>query len=218
MCSPANKEESPRTFHWTACAEIFESESLGQDWEPEADRTGFGNAEWHLRMPLVVPLAKDCPSAQQYLQELPHELGRQCVILMQAGAVSIGLFEDGQAVHTKTIKKYVVRGSGRAQPTHLKTKGKSRYGSRLRLRNAQLLLQESAERLGDWWGLGEPIEQVYVNAPQRLWAEFQGFDLPPALTQKDSLIRIPLDLPRPTTDLLLRTYRSMEYGRIVPKT
>ena len=38
-----------------------------------------------------------------------------------------------ELVRHKVFKRYVVRGRGRAQPTHLKSKGKSRYGSRLRL-------------------------------------------------------------------------------------
>ena len=56
--------------------------------------------------------------------------------------------DDGEIVHTKSIKKYVVRGRGRAQPTHLATKGKSRYGSRLRLQKASVGAQLNSGYVG----------------------------------------------------------------------
>lgn len=208
---------APHTFHWTECAEFLATHGAGQAWDWDAEKGCMASQTHWLHLPMVTPLGAEQPCLEAYLAELPAELGRHCVILMQAGAVSIGLFEAGQALHTKTMKKYVVRGSGRAQPAHLKTKGKSRYGSRLRLQNAQLLLEEAAERLRDWWQLGVPIEKVFLSAPQRLWADFARLELPEPLLNRAEITRIPLDLPRPTTELLLRTYRALEHGRMVPR-
>jgi hypothetical protein len=206
-----------RTFHWTAFQEFVGPELLQQNWSVDHGRGCFVGEELLLFAPLVTPIPGDCLSLKEFTYRLPGELGRHCVILMQAGALSLGLLEGGEPLQTKSIKKYVVRGSGRAQPAHLKTKGKSRYGSRLRLQNAQLLLEEGAERLTEWFRFEEPIERVYLNAPQRLWADFLRLEIPLPLHEKEAIVRIPRDLPRPSTELLLRTYRAMEYGRLEAK-
>ena len=84
--------------------------------------------------PLAVPI-EDC-TATEYLQRLESfRLGLHAVLLIQAGACALGLWRDEELLEHKAFKAYVVRGRGRAQPTHLKTRGKSRYGSRLRLQN-----------------------------------------------------------------------------------
>ena len=62
---------------------------------------------------------------------------RACVVLLllQAGAMAIGQWDVDELMYHKAIRRYVVRGHGRAQPLHARTKGKSRYGARLRLQN-----------------------------------------------------------------------------------
>ncbi|MFT4538031.1 MAG: hypothetical protein ACI841_004835 [Planctomycetota bacterium] len=150
----------------------------------------------------------------RYLRDLPVEPGLHCLILMQAGAASLGMFEGGDSLATKTLKRYVVRGNGRAQPAFLATRGKSRYGSRLRLQNARLLLDEINEKLGSYWEEFGTPEIVFAAAPVRLWPELFRASVPAPFTQDDPIVRVPLDLPVPTTDVMLRTYKSMCYGRI----
>lgn len=151
---------------------------------------------------------------EDYLATIPSSLPRHVVMLVQAGAVSLGYFESGQALATKTFKRYVVRGKGRAQPTYLAEKGKSRFGSRLRLRNARLLFEESNEKLIEWWHeFGEPA-LILVSVPKRLWPDLLLAKPQPPFGKHALIVRIPLDLPVPKTELLLRTYKAMGYGRI----
>ncbi len=202
------------TFHWQDAADAL-AEFLGRtDLEPLPERQRFVGPDVELQVPLVCPMRPDCWSVEHYLEALPEALGPQLAIAMQAGAVSMARFEAGKPVATKTIKRYVVRGKGRAQPTHLKSKGKSRYGSRLRLQNALMLLEETSERLREWNDEFGAPEQTFVNAPVRLWADL--FEIPPGppFTREDPVIRIPRDLPRPTTEVLLLAYRGLCYGRI----
>ncbi|MEM9404745.1 MAG: hypothetical protein AAGA81_01790, partial [Acidobacteriota bacterium] len=130
------------------------------------------------------------------------------------GHVSLGRFDKGENLIAKSLKKYVVRGKGRAQPLHLKTKGKSRYGSRLRLQNARRLLVETNEKLIEWHEEFGTPDQIYYSCPVRLWPSLFEATPPPPFRQDDDLIKIPRDVPRPTVDVLKRTYRSLEYGRI----
>ena len=149
-----------------------------------------------------------------FLRTYPPELPLQCVILLQAGATAIGMFKDGEPLATKSFKRYVVRGKGRAQPAYLASKGKSRYGSRLRLQNAQDMIEETNARLCGFWADHGAPEQILVGAPPRLWAEHFVAPLAPPFKKGTPITRVPLDFPVPTTSVLLRTYKSLQFGLI----
>ncbi|MFT4648082.1 MAG: hypothetical protein ACI87O_001180 [Planctomycetota bacterium] len=221
-------EDFAPTFPWEQCAEVcaqFRKAAAAQDWNVvlNQDKQLFQAGPWSLFPPQVFPIAPDASGLNEFMEDMPFEPGRHVIVLLQAGAAALGYFEAGEAIRTKALKRYVVRGSGRAQSTHLKTKGKSRYGSRLRLQNAKAILEEVNERLCDWWDEYGVPEFVFYNAPVRLWADLlRAKPIPPFLTEdhvasEDPVpqLRIPLDLPVPTTDVMLRAYRSLSYGRIV---
>ncbi|MEM9556305.1 MAG: hypothetical protein AAGC60_18765 [Acidobacteriota bacterium] len=203
-----------QSLHWKDCHETLVQLNAESPLVLEPKGRFFESERLRVRPPLVFPLTPACRSLSDYLADLPDEPGHHSVILMQAGAVTLGRFEGARPLVHKSLKRYVVRGKGRAQPLHLKTKGKSRYGSRLRLANARKLLVETNEKLRAWEEEFGPADHTYYSAPVRLWPSL--FETPPGppFKKSDPLIRIPLDLPRPTVDVLLRTYRSFEYGRI----
>lgn len=203
---------SQRTFHWKECAEVLGALTARGDLR--AQGRAFVSDELRVQPPLVFPLRADCRSLADYLDLLPAAPARHTVILMQAGAVSLGLFERGEELATKSFRRYVVRGRGRAQPLHLATKGKSRYGSRLRLQNARLLLEETNAKLCEWAERFGPSAHVYCSSPVRLWPSVFTAKTKPPFAKTDPVIRIPLDLPKPTTDVLRRAYRSLCWGRI----
>jgi len=223
------------TFHWTECRDRLLELDAQSPLLVEPKGRFFEAPGVTVHVPQVAPLCNagagvgdepmpDAPdwrrpahevgTLELYLANLPAELPRHVVILMQAGAVSLGYFEAGEALATKTLKRYVVRGKGRAQPTYLGQKGKSRYGSRLRLQNARLLLDETNGKLGEWWDeFGSPAV-IFAAAPKRLWPELFLAKVPPPFTKETPVVRVPLDLPVPTTDTMLRAYKAMGYGRI----
>lgn len=230
------------TFHWSACAArltelaaeyALHLEPKGRYFEAPGVRVhvplvfplpaSTGESEWRLSTQEAAAQkterarpASEGTSADvaHYLASLPATPGRQCLILMQAGAVALGYFAAGDVLATKTLKRYVVRGKGRAQPTYLASKGKSRYGSRLRLQNARLLFEETNEKLGEYWAEFGPAEQLFVAAPKRLWPELFLAKTAPPFPKDTPIVRVPLDLAVPRTDLLLRTYKALSYGRL----
>ncbi len=149
-----------------------------------------------------------------YLRAYPKELPLQCMILAQAGAVAVAMFRYGEPLSTKAFKRYVVRGTGRAQPTYKEAKGKSRYGARLRMQNARLLLDETNKRLQKLWNEYGAPDQILVGAPQRLWADLFLAPVSPPFTKDTPITKVPVDVDVPTTSVLLRTYRSLLYGRV----
>ncbi len=202
------------TFHWKDCRETLGRLDADSQLFPDPKGRFFESERLRVKPPLVFPITLGCKSLSDYLDLLPEEPGRHCVILMQAGAVSLGRFAGAQPIAKKSLRRYVVRGKGRAQPLHLKTKGKSRYGSRLRLANARKLLVETNEKLIEWEKEIGPADRFYYSCPVRLWPSLFETSPPPPFEKSGPLVRIPRDLPRPTVDVLLRTYRSLEYGRV----
>lgn len=203
---------TPRTFHWEDCADVLDEY---RSFERDSGRASFSSKDLRVATPLVLLVLADCRSIDDYLNDLPDEPGDHTVILMQAGAVSLGRFEAAEEVATKTMKRYVVRGRGRAQQSFLDTKGKSRYGSRLRLQNAKRLLEETNEKLNEWEEEFGAPDLIFYNSPVRIWPDlFKVKPDPPFAKDDERLVRIPRDLPKPTTDVLLRAYKSLCYGRI----
>ncbi|MCA8952511.1 MAG: hypothetical protein KDE27_23570 [Planctomycetes bacterium] len=141
--------------------------------------------------------------------------GRHAVLLVRAAGVAIGYWHDAELLRHKAIRKYVIRGHGKAQATHLKTKGKSRYGARLRLQNWRSQLGETNEYLAAWWDeLGAP-RRVFVAVPVRVLSELLAADPPPPFGRDDpALERIPLHVHRPDHAELLRVHHRLGEGRV----
>jgi hypothetical protein len=163
-----------------------------------------------VRIPRVLPHGDPDEPLEAWLERASRPPGRQVVLLYQAGASALGIYDVGELIDHRTLRRYVVRGKGRAQPSYLKTKGKSRYGSRLRLRNARRLAEDMAETLRDWREDHGPFDQVFYSCPVRHWADFVQEDLP--FDESVTLFKIPLDLNRPSHDEMLRAWRALSHG------
>lgn len=151
-----------------------------------------------------------------WLDHLPGSLGLEAVVLLRAGSAALGVWRDDEPVAEKVFKRYVVRGTGRAQPTHLRVKGKSRYGSRLRLQQAARLLEEVAERLSDWERIEGRFDVVHRACPPRLWVELTALSPGPPFEVRDPRIRrVPVHVHEPGRDELRRVREVITTGSIV---
>jgi len=182
----------------------------GGRWYEARDAQGALRAA--LRPPLVLLDASGLPAPDELARRAGEGPGRYALLLMRSGAAALGLFDDVELVDHKTFKRYTVRGRGRAQSKHLATKGKSRYGSRLRLRNEERLLEEVSERLGRWWADEPPPERLYASIPVRLAAQLARAEPPPPRAL-DERVRIPLHVHAPSNEELLRVHASIARGR-----
>lgn len=168
---------------------------------------------------LTVPLSAARPtpgeSLADYALRAPERSAAQVVVLLRAGAAALGYWNGEDLIAHKALRKYVVRGHGRAQPTYAKTRGSSRYGARLRLQNWRRLLGETNERLVAWWREFGPPERVFHSAPVRVWPELLGAEPPPPFGfEAGSTERLPLHVHRPDHAELLRVRGWIEHGRV----
>lgn len=189
-------------------------EGFWQRWpDARADERGerfvSGDATGRLRLPLAAMRAVAGEQIGDYAERLPPagEAIDECqlVLLLRAGAMAFGCWQGSELVQHKAVRKYVVRGNGKAQGTHLKTRGKSKYGSRLRLQNWRSLLGETNERVADCERQFGPFDRVFVGIPVRVFSElFEADPKPPFARDAASLQRIPVHVHRPGYDELLR--------------
>jgi len=168
-----------------------------------------------LQLPLVAPRARDGERIGDYVERFTNLDEVQLVVLLQAGAMAFGCWRGEELLQHKAVRKYVVRGNGRSQATHLKTRGKSRYGSRLRLQNWKSLLVETCERLADCEQELGPFERVFYSAPVRVWSDLLETAAPPFARDDARLQRLPLHVHRPDHQELLRVRAAMASGRVV---
>jgi len=74
------------------------------------------------------------------------------LVLVQSGSAAIGFVQEGELLHHKVFKSYMVRmKQGTSQIKYLKTKGKSKAGSRVRLGNSKDFFENINERLQEWF-------------------------------------------------------------------
>ncbi len=161
-----------------------------------------------LRLPLPCPRRAEGEPLPAYAARLPAEVPPHLVVLMQAGQAALGFGEGEDLIHHKVIRKYMVRKKrGKAQLTHLKTKGKSRAGSRIRLAQTEQFFAEINQKLHDW-GEAETAERILFSCPVRMWPLLFGSRVPAAFDQRDErLIKVPLDVRVPDLAELERVRR-----------
>jgi hypothetical protein len=188
------------------------ADELGQQF---ASKDGAGR----LRLPLAGPRAQSGEQIGDYFERLPSDPSErgecQLVLLLRAGAMAFGCWQGRELVQHKAVRKYVVRGSGKAQGTHLKTRGKSRYGSRLRLQNWRRLLGETNERVADCEQQFGPFERILFGVPVRVFSDLFEADPKPAFARDAAeLQRIPMHIHRPDHEELLRVRSWLVRGRV----
>ena len=128
------------------------------------------------------------PEGKFQVQEDVH----YCLTLVRAGQASLGYFHQGKLLDHKVFRGYLVRQKqGKSQFKYLKTKGKSRAGSRIRLEKTLLFFNEINEWLQvyakqsplNFWGLG---------CAKTLWPLlFDGEITAPFTSKSSELIELP---------------------------
>lgn len=167
-----------------------------------------------IELPLVLGTMRPGESVTEYARRCPSSLGLELVVLARAGAFALGLWENDMLLRHKVDKRYVVRGNGRAQPTYLESKGKSRFGSRLRLQNARALLRDTHARIASWQRECGRFERVFHAAPVRLWADFLAAAPGVPFESDAPRVRIPVDFGAPGYSELLRVRRLLTHARV----
>ncbi|EPR65433.1 hypothetical protein [Cyclobacterium qasimii] len=91
------------------------------------------------------------------------------VFLIRSGTAALGYFEEGTNTEHKVIRAYMVRKKqGKSQIKYLKTKGKSRAGSRVRLEASEKFFNDINEKLSDYLNK-YPVDYIAYSCSKTLW-------------------------------------------------
>jgi hypothetical protein len=113
------------------------------------------------------------------------------IILIHSGEAALAYSEEDQIVEHKMVKAYMVRQKqGKSQIKHLKTKGKSKAGSRVRLAGTDHFFEEINEKIAEWDEYFE-MDKIAISCNKTLQPYF--YNRPDAALRKDDarLFKIP---------------------------
>nr|WP_287938456.1 hypothetical protein [Algoriphagus sp.] len=115
--------------------------------------------------------------------------------LIRAGQAAVGYFHQGKLLDHKVFRAYMVRQKqGKSQIKHLKTKGKSRAGSRIRLAETARFFEEINERLQSY-SAQFPMDFWGISCAKTMWPYLFSSEVTPPFSSKDSnLIELPFHI------------------------
>lgn len=153
---------------------------------------------WELTLPIVLPKISG-DSLKEIRAQIEQAKGTYTIILIQAGSAALAYYEREALSRHKVIKKYMIRKKqGKSQINHLKSKGKSRYGSRVRLQNTVLFFEEINATLQKW-NVSQNSETILMSLPVNLKSLLFSSKIPVPFDKKDPRIkRVPIDVRVPT--------------------
>ncbi len=172
---------------------------------------------FELKFPLPYPaiggVDETTEGLADYFDKISTTLPNYLILLIQAGNAALGYFEEGEMSNHKVVRKYMIRKKqGKFQGSHLKTKGKSKYGSRVRLHNTLEFFEDINQKLEDWEIVDE-VARILYFASIPLWNMMFESKIPCPFEKEDVRLRkIPKDVHIPNYEELLRINEFAQSG------
>jgi hypothetical protein len=131
------------------------------------------------------------------------ENSRYILVLIQSGSAATGFVENKKLIDHKVFNAYMVRKKqGKSQIKHLKTKGKSRAGSRIRLASTVKFFEEINSRLQRYFE-EDNIDRIALSCSKTLipWL-LRSKTSCPFKIRDERIYMIPKDVPPPNFRVL----------------
>ncbi|MGV3503273.1 MAG: hypothetical protein ACO1O1_06160 [Adhaeribacter sp.] len=165
---------------------------------------GEAGEEIYFRLPIPLAPPGKGPGTQRYV-----------LLLIQAGNCAMGYFEDGRNLDHKVFRAYMVRKKqGVSQVKYLKTKGKSRAGSRVRLGETEEFFENINQRLQQYF-TGQPIDRIALSCSKTLLPFLYSARVATPFDKRDPrLFKIPRHVHTPIYEVLLDTHKYLMKGEL----
>ncbi len=163
----------------------------------------------YLRLPIVIPTC--LPDSSQNTQNVNY-----VILLIQSGNCSIGYFENGENFDHKVFRAYMVqKKQGTSQVKYLKSKGKSRAGSRVRLGETIEFFENINERLQEYFQEHE-IHRIAMSCSKILIPYLFSSKVSTPFDKKDKRIyRIPKHIHTPIYDVMMEVNKFLQKGELI---
>lgn len=158
------------------------------------------------RLPITIPHPDD-------VEEHDNTTINYIILLVQSGSSALGYCEGEDMVDHKVFKSYMVRKKqGKSQIKYLKTKGKSKAGSRVRLGNALSFFEDINERLQEYFE-ENTIDRIAMSCSKTLIPYLFNSKVECPFGKKDERIfKIPKHIHTPGYEILLETHKFLQKG------
>lgn len=168
-----------------------------------------GNELVYLRLPIVIPPPDEFSSPEE-------KQVNYVVLLIQSGNCAMGYFEDGINIDHKVFRSYMVRKKqGKSQIKYLKTKGKSRAGSRVRLGETVEFFENINGRLQEYFE-EHRIDRIAISCPKILIPYLFNSKVPTPFDKRDErLLKIPRHIHTPIYDVMIDTHKFLLKGELI---
>ncbi|NDK57407.1 hypothetical protein [Pontibacter fetidus] len=192
---------------------IIQAKSIPTTYDPEKHRLALldaaGNEQLYFRLPITV-LAPAASSNDSSLQV------NYVILLIQSGNCALGYFENGRNLDHKVYRSYMVRKKqGKSQIKYLKTKGKSRAGSRVRLGETVEFFENINGRLQDYFEDHE-VHRIAISCSKTLIPYLFGSKVATPFDKHDPrLFKIPKHIHTPIYEVLLDANRFLQRGELI---
>lgn len=158
-----------------------------------------------------LPISLPSPSELSEEKEVHY-----VILLIQAGNCAMGYFEDDRTLDHKVFRSYMVRKKqGKSQIKYLKTKGKSRAGSRVRLGETVEFFENINGRLHEYFE-EHSIDRIAISCSKTLIPYLFGSKTAPPFDKKDErLFKIPRHVHTPIYEVMMDTQKFLQKGEII---
>src|SRR5690606_721298 len=159
-----------------------------------------------------LPISMDSPQA---FYDYPEDRSNYVLLMIRSGIASVGYFEDGSNMDHKVFRAYMVRKKqGMSQIKYLKTKGKSRAGSRARIADAREFFEDINTRLARYLD-DFHIERSGLSCQASLFPFLFKSKIPTPFEKNDPrILKIPKHIQHPTFEALLDTNAYLLQGEL----
>ncbi|GAA4424746.1 hypothetical protein GCM10023188_04920 [Pontibacter saemangeumensis] len=138
------------------------------------------------------------------------------MLLIQSGNCALGYFEDGINLDHKVFRSYMVRKKqGTSQIKYLKTKGKSRAGSRVRLGETVEFFENINERLQAYFSEHE-VHRIAISCSKTLIPYLYHSKVPTPFEKNDArLYKIPKHIHTPIYEVMMDAHKFLLKGKLI---
>jgi hypothetical protein len=166
------------------------------------------NEVMHFRLPIVVH-----PPEKKAVDE---EFVKYVILLIQSGSCALGYFEDGVNIDHKVFRSYMVRKKqGKSQIKYLKTRGKSKAGSRVRLGETLDFFENINGRLQEYFEHYE-IDRIAISCSKTLIPYLFNSKINTPFDKRDKrILKIPKHVHLPIHEVLIDVNKFLLKGELV---
>lgn len=163
----------------------------------------------YFRLPIVLPPPEQLTTGEA-------KLVNYVILLIQSGSCAMGYFENGINLDHKVFRAYMVRmKQGKSQVKYLKTKGKSRAGSRVRLAETVEFFENINERLQQYFSQHQ-VHRIAISCSKILIPYLFQSKVPTPFDKRDArLFKIPKHIPTPIYEVMLETNKFLLKGELI---